>query len=37
MVIELGDDEDENHNKVAYVAFEEAIEAKDHKAYIEAL
>ena len=37
MVIQLNDDENGSHNEGAYAAFEEAIKAKDHKAYIEAL
>ena len=37
VVIEPDDDESESYDKGAYAAFEEAIEAEDHKAYIEAL
>ncbi|OCK88627.1 uncharacterized protein K441DRAFT_668720 [Cenococcum geophilum 1.58] len=37
VVIEPDDDESESHDEGVYAAFEEAIKAEDHKAYIEAL
>ena len=37
MVIEPDDDENESHDEGAYAAFEEGIDAENHKAYIEAL
>ena len=37
MAIEPDDDENKSHDKGAYAAFENVIEAEDHKAYIKAL
>jgi hypothetical protein len=36
-VIEPDNNESESHDEGAYAAFEEAIKAQNHKAYIEAL
>ena len=35
--IKLDDDENKSHDEGAYAAFEEVIEAEDHKPYIKAL
>ena len=37
VVIEPDDDENESYNKGVYAAFEDVIDAENHKAYIEAL